>query len=234
MMKYFALAIVALSTYIYSILPSDHVNFRDLTNHSLVTIGEYCSGVIVDDQKDLIATAYHCADAKNGLPTENIMITQDYYDEDGYKYWTVRYYAKLVKRDEFNDAAVLQVTAGDIPTGDAIAISDEPTDIGDTVYSLGNPLMYPHYVTKGIIVHKYAPTEKYRGMIIFDAIIDHGSSGGAMVNENGELIGINDIIQYRAIDLGLGIPIPVSEQWSGAISVKHITKLLKEIEEYKL
>jgi S1-C subfamily serine protease len=160
------------------------------------------------------------------------MITQDYYDSEGNKEKSFVYFAKLVKPDKDHDAAILQVTHGDIPTGDAIVIADEGVDVGDTVFSLGNPLMLPHFVSKGIVSHKMAFGK--REIIMHDATSDHGSSGGALVNENGELVGINDIILRRAVDLGIGIPLLASAQWSGALPVKHISKLLKDIEEYKL
>jgi serine protease Do len=120
--------------------------------------------------------------------------------------------AKIVGTDPQSDVAVLQIEATDLPTvafGDSDAIK-----VGEWVLALGNPFGLQHTVTYGIVSAKgrgNLDLADYEDFIQTDAAINPGNSGGAMVNLNGELIGINTAIVSRSGGYqGIGFAIPIN------------------------
>jgi serine protease Do len=106
------------------------------------------------------------------------------------------YDAKVVGTDEPSDLAVIKIQADNLPfltLGD----SDE-VRVGDIVLAIGNPLGIGQSVTSGIISAKGRRTGlsdgSFEDFLQTDAAINRGNSGGALVNLNGELIGINSQI----------------------------------------
>jgi serine protease Do/serine protease DegQ len=100
----------------------------------------------------------------------------------------------LVATDELTDLAVIRVNAEGL---DAVEFGDSDlVNIGDWVIAVGNPLQLAHTVTQGIVSSKYRETSQ--GMIVdflqTSAHIEPGSSGGALLNLRGELVGINTAI----------------------------------------
>ncbi len=121
--------------------------------------------------------------------------------------------AKLVGKDKASDLALLKVTAGDLH---AIAIGNsENVKVGDVVLALGNPLGVGQTVTMGIISAKGRSTTVgdggYEDFLQTDAPINHGNSGGALVNTKGELVGINSqILSSNDGNIGIGFAIPAN------------------------
>ena len=119
--------------------------------------------------------------------------------------------AKVVGTDAATDLAVVKIEATDLPTlviGDSDAVK-----IGDVVLAIGNPLGIGETVTSGIISAKgrQTPTggDGYQDFLQTDAAINHGNSGGALVNAAGQLIGINSqILSVSDGNIGLGFAIP--------------------------
>jgi Do/DeqQ family serine protease len=106
---------------------------------------------------------------------------------------------------------VLKVNAGSLPVL-SLGNSDQ-TRVGDVVLALGNPLGVGKTVTMGIISAKGRQTGLSNGsfedFLQTDAPINQGNSGGALVNTNGELIGINSQILSRSGgSIGIGFAIP--------------------------
>src|SRR5206468_2587496 len=104
--------------------------------------------------------------------------------------------AKLVGSDKASDLALIKVAASDLH---ALALGDsDAVQIGDVVLAVGNPLNLGQTVTMGIISAKGRSTGvgdgSYEDFLQTDAPINHGNSGGALVNTRGELIGINSQI----------------------------------------
>ncbi len=100
--------------------------------------------------------------------------------------------AELIGFDVFTDLAVLKVNAMNLPV---IPQREELVSIaGDVVLAIGNPLNLGQTVTQGIISatgrHGLSSTN-YLEFLQMDAAINEGNSGGALVNTNGELVGIN-------------------------------------------
>jgi len=100
--------------------------------------------------------------------------------------------AQVVGSDPETDLAVLKIDLNGLPT---TPIADKaPPRVGDVVLAIGNALGLSHTVTMGIVSatgRNRIGGAMYEGLIQTDAAINAGNSGGALVNTNGELIGIN-------------------------------------------
>jgi Do/DeqQ family serine protease len=121
------------------------------------------------------------------------------------------YTAKLVGSDPPSDLAVLKIEARNLPT---VAMGDsDKVRVGDPVLALGNPMGIGQTVTSGIVSAKGRSTGlsdgSFEDFLQTDAAINRGSSGGALVNTNGELIGINSqILSPSGGNIGIGFAIP--------------------------
>lgn len=119
--------------------------------------------------------------------------------------------ARLVGSDPPSDLAVLKVDASNLPI---LVLGDsDKMRVGDVVLALGNPLGVGQTVTMGIISAKGRQTGLSNGafedFLQTDAPINRGNSGGALVNTNAELIGINSqILSPSGGSIGLGFSIP--------------------------
>ena len=108
--------------------------------------------------------------------------------------------AKIIGSDEQNDIALLKIdTAEELPY--AIFGDSDGTQIGEWVLAVGNPFNLTSTVTAGIISAKSRnldPTGRTtQSYIQTDAAVNPGNSGGALINDKGELIGINTAIQTQ-------------------------------------
>jgi Do/DeqQ family serine protease len=119
--------------------------------------------------------------------------------------------ARLVGSDPPSDLAVLRMSGRDFPIL-PLGNSDD-TRVGDVVLAIGNPLGIGQTVTMGIISAKGRATGlsdgSFEDFLQTDAPINRGNSGGALVNTNGELIGINSqILSPTGANIGIGFAIP--------------------------
>jgi len=121
--------------------------------------------------------------------------------------------AKLVGTDKASDLALVKVNASDLHP---IALGNsDAVKVGDVVLAVGNPLGVGQTVTMGIISAKGRSTGvgdgSYEDFLQTDAPINHGNSGGALVNTKGELVGINSqILSSNDGNIGIGFAIPVN------------------------
>jgi Do/DeqQ family serine protease len=118
---------------------------------------------------------------------------------------------RLVGSDEPSDLAVIRVDATGLPTV-PYGESDRAR-VGDVVLAFGNPLGVGQTVTMGIVSAKSRATGvgdgSYEDFLQTDAPINQGNSGGALVNLQGELLGINaQILSPSGGNIGLGFAIP--------------------------
>jgi len=119
--------------------------------------------------------------------------------------------ARLVGSDPPSDLAVLKIDAKDLPT---LSLGDsDKVRVGDPVLAVGNPLGIGQTVTSGIVSAKGRATGlsdgSFEDFLQTDAAINRGNSGGALVNTNGELIGINSqILSPSGGNIGIGFAIP--------------------------
>ena len=131
--------------------------------------------------------------------------------------------AKLVGSDKPSDLALLKVNASDLH---ALALGNsDAVQVGDVVLAVGNPLGLGQTVTMGIISAKGRSTAVgdggYEDFLQTDAPINHGNSGGALVNTKGELVGINSqILSSTGDNIGIGFAIPSN-------MARHVTDQLR-------
>jgi Do/DeqQ family serine protease len=121
--------------------------------------------------------------------------------------------ATVVGADEPSDLALLKLAATDLRP---IAFGDsEAVQVGDVVLAVGNPLGVGQTVTMGIVSAKSRYTGagdgSYEDFLQTDAPINHGNSGGALVNTKGELVGINtQMVSTSDGNIGIGFAIPAN------------------------
>ena len=157
------------------------------------------SGVIIDAKKGYILTNHHVIEHAD-------VIEVGLADKRTLK-------ATVVGSDPGTDIAVLQVDDTDklvqMPLGNS-----EDVQVGDFVVAIGNPFGLSHTVTSGIVSalgRTGLSRDGYEDFIQTDASINPGNSGGALINLNGELIGINSaIFSGSGGNIGIGFAIPVN------------------------
>ena len=120
--------------------------------------------------------------------------------------------AKVIGIDPETDLAVLKINLPDLPTI-TLGRADQAR-IGDVVLAIGNPFGVGQTVTMGIISalgRNHLGINTFENFIQTEAPINPGNSGGALVDVNGNLLGINTAIYSRSGgSLGIGFAIPVS------------------------
>ncbi|MCU5773456.1 outer membrane-stress sensor serine endopeptidase DegS [Erwiniaceae bacterium BAC15a-03b] len=135
--------------------------------------------------------------------------------------------AMLVGSDSLTDLAVLKITASNLPV---IAINPKRiAHVGDIVMAIGNPYNLGQTVTQGIISATgrvgLSPSGR-QNFLQTDASINHGNSGGALINSLGELMGINTLSFDKSNDgetpEGIGFAIPT------ALASKIMDKLIRD------
>lgn len=139
------------------------------------------------------------------------------------------YRAELVGTDPDMDIAVLKVDANNLPAIDIARSSS--VRVGDWVLAVGNPFNLTSTVTAGIVsalggeanaLRENFPIEQY---IQTDAAINPGNSGGALVDINGDLIGINSsIISRTGSYAGYGFAVPSDI----------VVKIVEDLKKYKV
>ena len=154
------------------------------------------SGVIVGADGTIL-TNNHVVDGAEKIQVE--LLNRKSYD------------AKVIGTDPLSDLAVLKIDATNLPT---LPLGDsDKVRVGDIVLAIGNPLGLRQTVTSGIISAKGRATGisdgSFEDFLQTDAPINHGNSGGALVDVDGELIGINSqILSPSGGSIGIGFAIP--------------------------
>lgn len=155
------------------------------------------SGVIVDANKGYIITNAHVV-----TDAQTVTVTLS----DGRHYMS-----KIIGIDKPSDIALIQIQAKKLT---AISFSDSnKLKVGDFVAAIGNPFGLNQTVTSGIVSALGRTTlgiENFENFIQTDAPINPGNSGGALVNVQGELIGINTAIVAPGQGTGIGFAIPAN------------------------
>ena len=117
-----------------------------------------------------------------------------------------KFEAKVVGADPEIDIALLKIDAKKlhyVPLGDSSKVK-----VGEWVIAIGNPLMYDHTVTAGIISAKGRRLGSgLESFLQTDAAINFGNSGGPLVNMAGEVIGVNTAISAQGQNIGFAVPI---------------------------
>ncbi len=155
------------------------------------------SGVILDTN-GIIVTNAHVVNMASNV----VVILRDGKSVEG----------KVMYEDPKDDIAIVKITP---PEPLHAAKLGKPGDvmIGETVVAIGNPLGLENSVTVGVISGKDRKIEASNGRIVFDGLlqidapINPGNSGGALLNLNGELVGINVAVVQNSQSIGFAIPI---------------------------
>lgn len=154
------------------------------------------SGVIVDAENGYILTNHHVVENADKIMI--FLINEDSLD------------AEIIGSDAATDIAVIKVDPVDLvelPIGES-----DDVEVGDFVIAIGNPFGLGHTVTSGIVSalgRTGISRNGYEDFIQTDASINPGNSGGALVNMNGELVGINSaIISRTGGNVGIGFAVP--------------------------
>jgi len=180
------------------------------------------SGVIISDD-GYIVTNNHVISNDNGGVADEITVTL--HDRKVYK-------AKVIGRDPNSDIAVLKIDGTKLPY--MVYGNSDNVQLGQWVMAVGYPLTLETTVTAGIISatgrsiginsrqvkRGDTPIESF---IQTDAAVNQGNSGGALINTNGELIGINSAILA---------PTGTYAGYSFAIPVNIIKKIVNDIIQY--
>ncbi|WAI18644.1 MAG: serine endoprotease DegP [Buchnera aphidicola (Acyrthosiphon caraganae)] len=155
------------------------------------------SGVIINADKGYAVTNNHVIEHANKIQVQL---------SDGR-----RYDAQIIGKDPRSDIALIQLKDANNLSAIKIANSDD-LRVGDYTVAIGNPYGLGETVTSGIISalgRSGLNIEHYENFIQTDAAINRGNSGGALVNLNGELIGINTaILAPDGGNIGIGFAIP--------------------------
>lgn len=118
--------------------------------------------------------------------------------------------------DEVTDLAVVKIEGTDLPVANLGNSSD--VQVGDWAIAVGNPLGLDNTVTLGIVSTLKRSSaaigipDKRLDFIQTDAAINPGNSGGPLLNDNGEVIGINTAIRADAMGIGFAIPIDKAKE----------------------
>ncbi|MDG3089083.1 DegQ family serine endoprotease [Vibrio hannami] len=173
------------------------------------------SGVIIDAEKGHIVTNYHVIDGADSIHVKL---------HDGREYD-----AEFIGGDEMSDIALLKLEKAKNLTQVKLSDSDS-LRVGDFAVAIGNPFGLGQTVTSGIVSalgRSGLNIENFENFIQTDAAINSGNSGGALVNLNGELIGINTaILGPNGGNIGIGFAIPSN-------MMKNLTDQILEFGEVK-
>ena len=165
------------------------------------------SGIIIGqtDSELLILTNNHVVEG-------NEKLTVSFVDNESVE-------ANVKGTDSTKDLAVVAVKISDVKdsTMDEIAVAtmgdSSKLEVGEQVVAIGNALGYGPSVTSGIVSATERTLDGYEGgtLIQTDAAINPGNSGGALLNSNGEVIGINTAKVATDSVEGMGYAIPISD-----------------------
>ena len=178
------------------------------------------SGIIITED-GYIVTNNHVISAESSLYytiAEATQITVNLYNDE------TPYVATVVGTDEYTDIAVLKIEKTGL-TPATLANSND-VKVGEAAFAIGNPVGMDYSVTSGIVSATNREVEvdgtTYTA-IQTDAAINSGNSGGALVNANGEVIGINTLKLSGSDIEGIGFAIPISSA----------TDIIEQLIEYK-
>ena len=168
------------------------------------------SGVIVDADSGYVLTNHHVIDGADEITVT--LADRRQFD------------AELLGSDEGTDIALLQIEATGLT---AIDIGDSDTlEVGDFVVAIGNPFGLGQTVTSGIVSalgRSGLNIEGYEDFIQTDASINPGNSGGALIDLDGDLVGINTaIIAPSGGNVGIGFAVPTTM----------VTEVMEQLLEY--
>ena len=158
--------------------------------------------------------------SKNGL----IITNRHNVPDKSQRYFAItydnkKYPLKILSRNSENDVAILKISSKEIfpfvKLGDSSKL-----ELGEEVFAIGNSLGFKDTISQGIISGLNREVGNIKDLIQTDAAINPGNSGGPLINDKGEVIGINSVMVFEAENIGFAIPINKEK------------KDLKDVKEY--
>ena len=191
-------------------IPEIHKLSNDVTLSLGDASKDFCSATVINKEKNLAATANHCVEGARTIvyfvvPEDDyykkvkyeyykpLIVTNRKMKENGEVYSETKCVANVLGVDETKDVAVLKIEDRCVFSNEAKPSTKE-VNYGDMVYTMGNPFMAYNAVSKAEVTQPKAYFDKIGKfpVILFSGQIAPGSSGGALVNKDGELIGITN------------------------------------------
>lgn len=211
---YFCMAVVALGLIVLGARLSKSWEVSEMNrvvNQSNFVLGG-CSGTLISVKHRLILTAYHCIDSDIRFVEEDkvvngeakkirrevrgeVQVEQRFYDGSS-KVGSSTFQATIVAYSKAHDLAILQMKQKDIPQTLDIPVLPFGKEVmrGEAIWLVGNPAGLDATVTTGVVSSITREAVGQDGnrvsMLQTDAAGYFGSSGGAMVNKDGKLIGV--------------------------------------------
>lgn len=148
--------------------------------------------------------------SREGHLISNQHVTKSQKEVDVLTFDKKRYKGKVIRSQDFYDLSLIKIDSKDYPPlrlGDATKLHP-----GDTVWTIGAPHGLEFSVTKGIASF-VGRNVGGKSFVQADVAINPGNSGGPMINDQGEVIGINNFIIKQTV--GLNFAIPVNYLYSG-------------------
>ena len=166
------------------------------------------------------------------ISEDGYIVTNNHVVEGGQRFEVIlsdkrEYIAELVGSDSSTDLALLKIDDENLPNV-GLGNSDS-LRIGEWVLAVGNPFNLESTVTAGIVSAKgrnidiLDGQDRIESFIQTDAVVNPGNSGGALVNTNGELVGINTAIITRSGGY---------EGYSFAVPANLVRKIVKDLRDY--
>lgn len=200
-----------------------------------VIVGGVCSGTVISVEHRLVLTAFHCVDDLFREQTEKIVDpkTGEIHEVTKQKIVPLKistnkvrdfeviatedHVAKVIASDRENDIALIQVVDTDYVPPAAAPLAPDSFEYkrGLKIYAVGNPgITYDNSITEGIIsAPQRALDIDGRILKVFQnsASIIGGNSGGALLNDNGEVIGTVSA-GIRGANIGFSVPISYTKE----------------------
>ncbi len=171
-------------------------------------------------------------DSKGHIVTNHHVVNDA--DSVWVRFWNgARYQAEVVGTDASTDLAVIKVDAPDSVLHPVTLAASSAVQVGDTVFALGSPFGLEESFTGGIVSAVHRQIQAINGFNINDSIqtdaaINHGNSGGPLLNSSGRVIGVNAQIRSDGGGSdGVGFAIPsdtvrtIAQQLIGSGEVEH-------------
>jgi putative serine protease PepD len=160
------------------------------------------SGIVLNTNGDILTNAHVVAGANQIQVTFNDGRTLP---------------ATLVNSNTSADLAVVRVSAAASSLHPVVLGNSNNVQVGDQVYAIGSPFGLAESMTAGIVsgLNRHNSGSGLSGLIQTDAPINPGNSGGALLNTQGQVIGINDSIESPIqgnVGVGFAIPVTVVKQ----------------------
>ncbi len=198
--------------------------WNEIIDQTNVDVAEHCSGTLIDLKRRLVLTAHHCVDGsikseeteiddeKDGIRKKRIRkldgvpVLQYFYD--GFRrIKTVIYDTEIAAYSNELDLAVVKIVA-DIPNTVASNVAKRNPLRGEPIKIVGNPGMEYGSIIPGTVssVSRQITIDKQRDVIQVAGGMVGGNSGGAIYNEDAEIVGVAHAALRRSDQVGYIIP----------------------------